>query len=220
MFQSSLSRFNKYVFALVAFFSPAQASTCSSADFDKQLNYFTDISNAANIFKGNPKVFVVNKNSMNAFALKDGRIVFTTRIIEAFENNGEFYSILLHEIGHHLLGHFKAGEKITDFEPLLGSGLGDIVNLYSLGQMSQAQEKEADAFAVTALANLGFDPRLIISALGKIDRGQANVMDLLFGSHPVGDLRKDALLASINGLKKVQISRHVEKWPKFHWSCK
>lgn len=219
MSRSSLFRFS-FIVGLLAALGPAKAEFCENQDFTRQIDFIISEAKRVNAFSGRPKVHVVKSNELNALAIKDGHIIFSTGIIAAFENDAEFYSILFHEIAHHALGHLKEQKQSTPLEALLGSGLGDIVGFYQQGQMSQQQESEADLFAAKVLGRLGYDPSVILKALSKIDSDQPSLLDTLFGSHPLGQARMSFLKERMSSIVRAQTGLISRPWPRFPWRCK
>lgn len=109
---------------------------------------------------------------LNAFAMADGTVRVHSGLLDAMPDD-QVLAVLCHEIGHVKLKHSYNQIKeqlLTDaaFQAAISVG-GTIGNLTSsqLGQLgkaviaarfSQADELEADAYAVAALKGLGRDP--------------------------------------------------------------
>lgn len=219
MFRSLLFHFS-FVLILLAGLTASRAAVCENSDFTRQVDSVISEANRVNAFSGRPKIHVIKSDVLNALAIKDGQIIFSTGIVGAFENDAEFFAILFHEIGHHALGHLKEQKQSNAIESLLGSGLGDVVGFYQQSQMSQQQEAEADLFAAKVLASLGYDPAIVLKALSRIDPEQTTLLDVLFGSHPVGQVRKNLLKESLSSISRPQSKLREQKWPRFSWNCK
>ena len=138
----------------------------------------------------------------NAFALTNRSIVITDSLIKTLEeDDAQIQAVLLHETGHvvHLHGVKKLLESVyvTVFTSLLigdVQGLGDVFVSLGTGVANSAfsrdMEREADAFAINSLRELGISPQAFATAMQKIShRGESKIkkrswIEELFSSHP------------------------------------
>ncbi len=116
----------------------------------------------------------------NAFALPSGAIVFTDEMIQIAEHDDELSAVLLHEIGHIVHRHGMRTliqDSILGFVLLAMTGdvsgsselfLGLPVLLTELAY-SRNFEKEADAYALTAMHDHGISPVRFASLMRRIE---------------------------------------------------
>jgi Zn-dependent protease with chaperone function len=134
----------------------------------------------------------------NAFALPGGSIVVTDGLYTLLKDDQQaLIAVLLHEIGHvehqhglqliaetaatTLLMTYFFGDMEGIVETFTGTALTVIQNKFS-----QQLEKEADAFAVEQLINLGISPQALGKALAKLVKNKNNnqLLEKYFSSHP------------------------------------
>lgn len=129
----------------------------------------------------NYKVYLTRE--VNAFALPDGSIRFFAGLMDAMTDD-EIRYVIGHEIGHVQAGHARQRMQVA-----LGSGaarqalsaaggraaalaesdLGELFVKVVRAQHSQANENEADDFAMRFLSRRGHDRRAAVTALEKLD---------------------------------------------------
>lgn len=124
--------------------------------------------------------FVIQENSINAFALPGGYIGIHSGLITASQSESELASVLGHEVAHvtqrHLARRLEQQDKIS-IPTLLGmiasviaatqdveAGLAGISATQAAAQQSiithtRENEKEADRIGITMLSSAGFDVR-------------------------------------------------------------
>jgi putative metalloprotease len=145
----------------------------------------------------NYKVYMTPE--VNAFALADGSIRFYSGLMDMMTDD-EIRYVIGHEIGHVQSGHTRKrmqvamssgalqqaaaglGGKAT---ALAGSELGELFVKVVRAQHSQANENEADDYAMQFLSRRRHDRRAAVSALEKLDGlsgGQGGVQWL--STHP------------------------------------
>jgi predicted Zn-dependent protease len=155
------------------------------------------------------RFYVVADASPNAFAAPAGRIYVHTGTIRAVQREDELAAVLAHEIGHvvhrHLLEWEDYAWQVSAREQLRGSRRDDSERWISqmrrgavLSQFGQAQELEADRFAVSVLPRAGYDPEAVPGALRTLTRA-AGAADVAApsSSHPDLSKRVDALRGEI-----------------------
>lgn len=113
------------------------------------------------------KVYVIEKDEVNAFALPGGQIVVFSGLIKEAKNAEAFSGVLAHEMAHLQLNHvMKKLLKEAGLSVLLsiatGTGgaeiAGKIAHMLSSSAFDRRLEKEADLAAVNYLMNAGIDP--------------------------------------------------------------
>lgn len=118
------------------------------------------------------RFFVVQDDSINAFAIPGGNIYVNTGLIKAADDESELASVIAHEIGHVVRRHSARQISQTEFVKSvqqalkMGGNAPQAAQLVSamLGQgvmfnYSQKDENEADTIAVRTLYNAGYDPQ-------------------------------------------------------------
>jgi Zn-dependent protease with chaperone function len=113
------------------------------------------------------KLHVLDEDQLNAFAIPGGHIVTYTGLTSTFTGREERIFVLAHEVGHFAKRHHlkKLGQglsvyllmmPINFFTPEVGKAFGHFVQL-DMVQHSQAQELEADLFALETMQTMGLD---------------------------------------------------------------
>lgn len=144
---------------------------------------------------------------VNAFAFPDGSVRLYSGLFDVMNDNEILY-ILGHEIGHVAMGHTKSAMRAVYTTSALrkaaaASGnniataisahnLTDIVEKLTHSQYSQANELEADKYAVGVVRENNIDPRYCVTALRKMEALYGN-QDSVFASHPTPGTRAETL---------------------------
>jgi predicted Zn-dependent protease len=136
--------------------------------------------------------FVVQDNSINAFAMPGGVIGVHTGLILATNSESELASVLGHEIGHvtqHHLARMLASQKYDMFKNIAGIALalliaranpdlanGALTTVSAVGVQNQLDytrdnEREADRVGLQILDNGGFDVRAMPAFFTTLQRG-------------------------------------------------
>ena len=136
--------------------------------------------------------FVVQDNSINAFALPGGVIGVHTGLILATKSESELASVLGHEIGHitqHHMARMLADQKNDTFKSVAGIALallmaranpdlatGALTTASAMGVQSQLDytrehEREADRVGLSILEAAGFDVRAMPGFFNTLQRG-------------------------------------------------
>jgi predicted Zn-dependent protease len=136
--------------------------------------------------------FLVQDNSINAFALPGSIIGVHTGLILATNSESELASVLGHEIGHetqHHLARMLASQKYDTFKNIAGIALallvaranpelatGALTTASAVGVQNQLDytrehEREADRVGLSILDNAGFDVRAMPAFFNTLQRG-------------------------------------------------
>lgn len=136
--------------------------------------------------------FVVQDNSINAFAMPGGVVGVHTGLILAANSESELASVLGHEIGHvtqHHLARMLAAQKGDTFKNIAGMALailvaranpqlagGAMTTASAIGVQSQLDytrehEREADRIGLQILDSGGFDVRAMPAFFTTLQRG-------------------------------------------------
>ncbi|MCX5920078.1 MAG: M48 family metallopeptidase [Candidatus Melainabacteria bacterium] len=113
------------------------------------------------------KLHVMDEDQLNAFAIPGGHIVTYTGLLNTFTGRDERLFVLAHEVGHFAKRHHlkKLGQglsvylllmPINIFTPEVGKAFGRFVEL-DMVKHSQAQELEADLFALETMQTMHLD---------------------------------------------------------------
>jgi len=135
--------------------------------------------------------FVINQNSINAFALPGGYIGIHTGLINKSENESELASVVGHEIAHvtqrHLARRLELQQQMTipSLLAMVGAiliatqssnsdtGLAALAGAQGLTQQAiinhtRANEAEADRIGITSMYRAGFDPHAAVTFFEKM----------------------------------------------------
>ncbi len=136
--------------------------------------------------------FVVQDNSINAFAMPGGVIGVHTGLILATNSESELASVLGHEIGHvtqHHMARMLASQKYDTFKNIAGIALallvaranpdlasGALTTASAVGIQNQLDytrdhEREADRVGLQILDSAGFDVRAMPAFFTTLQRG-------------------------------------------------
>lgn len=167
-----------------------------------------------------------NDTVLNAFAAPGGPVFVTTKLIATAQNDAELAYVLGHETGHIEMRHVvKAAQKSQAVG--IGAGLGAAIlgqvlgggrnaqvigglagvgaQLYQKG-FSRSEESQADAYGVSAMSRLGFDPRAAVSMLGRLGDGPDGIIGKALSDHPDSRKRQQAVTRQINSQNLVAIA--------------
>lgn len=174
--------------------------------------------------------FVVNSDTINAFAVPGGYIGVHSGLIAATRNEDELASVLAHEIAHITQSHIQRSiEDARKMAPLAGlallgavlatqaGGSGDAAPAILIGGMgavaqrrinfTRKDEAEADRIGIQTLAAAGFDPdgmANFFSRMQQLLRPSTSGMQVppLLRSHPVTSQRISEARARARALKQ------------------
>jgi len=137
--------------------------------------------------------FIVNENSINAFALPGGYIGIHTGLINKSENESELASVIGHEIAHvtqrHLarrielqnqlslpsLAAFVAAILIATQADNSDAGMAAMAGAQGLTRQAiinhtRANESEADRIGINSMYRAGFDPHAVVTFFEKMQQ--------------------------------------------------
>ncbi len=142
--------------------------TIKSKKIDNIINkVLIQICSHNNISEDNYKIYIIEKDEINAFALPDGNIVIYSGLINECENIQELCGIIGHEIAHNELNHImkKLIKEIglSALTSMISGNSGsemikNSLNLLSSTAYDRELEKEADITSVNYLINANIDP--------------------------------------------------------------
>lgn len=149
------------------------------------------------------KVFVLDHEMVNAFALPGGYVVFFRGMIDAAQSPNEIAAVLAHEVGHvenrdptrHAL---RSAGSIGILGLLFGDFAGGAAVLFLTEQLisasySQGAEAGADEFAYKMLETAGVSPAALGDMFARLrdEYGDADGVEAHFLSHPTLGSRID-----------------------------
>lgn len=156
--------------------------------------------------KVKPDIKVYLVKDVNAFAMADGAIRVFAGLMDQMTDDEVRY-VIGHEIGHVSLGHSKkafqtayvtsAARKAgvasgSGLVKLSDEALGELAEQLVHAQYSQANENEADRYALKFMKTNGYDPKAAASALRKLEKMYGNDSSV-FSSHPAPGDRAAAI---------------------------
>ena len=124
------------------------------------------------------------KQEVNAFAMGNGTVRVYSGLMDIMTDD-EIRYVIGHEVGHVKAGHSKARMKTalttdairgavaatdTQAAALADSQVGELFQKVVLAQHSQANENQADDYAVGFLKQTKHDPMAAVTALEKLDK--------------------------------------------------
>lgn len=133
----------------------------------------------------NFQFFILNDETVNAFALPGGYIYLSRGLIALAEDESELAGVIGHEIGHvtarHSAQRYSSAmatniglTAVSILGSVLGapSGLGNLASFgaqAALQSYSRSQELEADKLGVRYMTKLGYDPAALGDFFAKLD---------------------------------------------------
>jgi len=173
------------------------------------------------------KVYVIDKNVVNAFALPNGNIFVYKGLVDFVKDDDELAAVLGHEMAHVILRH--GAEKVSQamVAQLVGSVLVQSVSpshrelaarLYSLGvnvafllPYSRKQEKEADIVGVLIMMRAGYNPEGAIKLWKKmVEKFASKEPPEWLSDHPASERRLEYIKKVVEFLRS-----HPEYVEKF-----
>jgi beta-barrel assembly-enhancing protease len=162
------------------------------------------------------RFYIVDTESVNAFALPGGHIYVNRGLIQRTHNVSELAGVLAHEIGHVAARHGAKSlqrqlrtrsmsrflyQTILGREPLLGEEALDVAGALWMAAHSRADEQEADRLAVQYLIDTGVDPRGMLTLFDEFhrddDTAAASPLHAWFATHPASSARMTATRMAI-----------------------
>ena len=183
-----------------------------------------------------PKInfFLVNDNSINAFAMLGNIIGVHTGLILASNNESELASVLSHEIAHltqkHLLRLFDSQSKnsfktylaiavailAARSNPQLAQGAiiaGGASQIQSSLNFTRDNEREADRIGLQILDKAGYDPKGFIdffSTMQKFNNFSSGAAPAFLRTHPVTTERISDIQDRLQEYKYIQRENKIE----------
>lgn len=168
------------------------------------------------------RFYIINDNTLNAFAAPGGHIFIFSGLVEAMESLDELAAVICHEIGHvsarHLSQRIEQSKKIglATMAGILAGALigGEIAQAMMAGSMaagaqvqlhySRNDERQADQLGFEYMKQSGFDPSGLIKTLQTLQRSNWLGTDRIpayLMTHPTGPERMSNLDAMLSHFK-------------------
>ncbi|MGR8998494.1 MAG: M48 family metallopeptidase [Gammaproteobacteria bacterium] len=130
------------------------------------------------------RFFVVRNLAPNAFSIGGGYVFITDGAVNFVQNESELASILAHELGHELAGHFCGASDLSDSRGLFDIFSNPVTQQHQVGigsmtlAIDPVKEQQADQIAISILQAGGYDPRAMLDAARRMHSGgDAHLMD-------------------------------------------
>ena len=138
--------------------------------------------------------------TVNAFAAPGGHLFVYSGLLLGAANEAEVAAVIGHEAGHVVGRHVeRAMVNAYGLETLASAALGrdpspakelaaGIIGTGVMRAHSRGEETEADEYGVRTVAGLGYDPRAMITFLGKLQSGAGGTsrVQQWLSTHPLG----------------------------------
>ncbi len=163
------------------------------------------------------RFYVVEDDTLNAFALPAGSIYIHTGVILEAANVSELAGVIGHEVGHvvgrHVAKNYRRQRNTGILYQLAslvaalfvggnaaagGQIVGELAAVAFVNNFTREAEVEADAFAVAVLPEAGYHPAGLVSFFQTLERqGGAHMPEFLM-SHPATENRIEHTAALID----------------------
>ena len=176
----------------------------------------------------------VNDPDVNAYALPGGKVSITRGLLSRMESEDELAAVLGHETGHvtarHAAQHYTRA-LLTQLALVGGMAYMEIEdvkyrNLYALGGMigaqlilarySRDQERQSDQLGLEYMVAAGYNPQGMVELLEVLQaehRREPNVVERMFGSHPLTRERIEDARARVAALPPEDVARPEVRKP-------
>ena len=188
-------------------------------------------------------IFLINDPMLNAFALPGAKIGVHTGLIFGVETEGEFMSVLTHELAHVTQRHISRmygnnkdssalmmAAAILSAMALTSSNAEAAMGIISLGQgaalqrklnFSKSAENEADRVGLRLLQASGYDPKEMISMLEKLNlNNRLSAKNApWFSTHPfdyerIAEIKSRTSMTLKKNFKKNSLNQSAFDWIK------
>jgi predicted Zn-dependent protease len=164
------------------------------------------------------KVYILNKDEINAFALPNGNIFVYKGLLDFIDNDDELAAVLGHEMSHVILRHIAEkiswsvvadlGErlllsKVSPSQADLAARLYNLgINIAFLLPYSRRQEEEADIVGVLIAMRAGYNPEGAIKLWEKmIKKFKGKEPPEFLSDHPANEKRLQYIKKVVEFLK-------------------
>ena len=160
------------------------------------------------------EVNLIAANTINAFVMPGGKVVFFTGIIDRLKlSDDEIAMIMGHEMAHALLEHGRerVGQERVAQAATIGAsvlsqvlGFGDLGGVIAQGtskltllSFNRGDETDADLVGMDIAARAGYDPRAAVSLWEKMSAASKGEPPQFLSTHPAHGTRIDTLKGAL-----------------------
>lgn len=160
------------------------------------------------------EVNLIASNTINAFVMPGGKVVFYTGIIDRLKlTDDEIAMIMGHEMAHALLEHGRerVGQERVAQAATIGAsvlsqalGFGDLGGMIAQGtsrltllSFNRGDETDADLVGMDIAARAGFDPRAAVTLWEKMAAASKGEPPQFLSTHPSNDARIETIRAAL-----------------------
>lgn len=177
----------------------------------------------------NYSFYIINDDSINAFAGPDGVIGIHTGLIKATETEDELAAVIAHEISHVTQNHISRRYEYSSTQGSINSiasliaailigmhdpsaGMATLMggmgyNLQQQLKNSRLHESEADAIGINLLHKTGYDPYAMGNFFGRLEKAsQLDTFQIpeILRTHPVTEIRLAEADNRAQNLKRIK----------------
>lgn len=170
------------------------------------------------------EIALVADPTPNAFALPGGGIVLFTGLLEVMEDEGEFFGVLAHELGHVRLRHglrrvartawlgFFVSAVLGDVSGLAAILLDNSALLVSLSY-DRKEERAADEFALRVLRQEGLGAAGLLTLFERLEtQSRGTSIPAFLSTHPPTAERRERLRRAPEPAGRGRTLLSVEEW--------
>ncbi|MGJ3251899.1 MAG: M48 family metalloprotease [Elainellaceae cyanobacterium] len=142
--------------------------------------------------------YVIQDNSLNAFALPGGKVFVNSGSILATNSEAELAGLLGHEVAHAVLSHGYQQMARSNLLSTIGevTSLSNITNLMTLN-FSRNQERQCDILGTRALAGYGYAADGLYNFFVTLNEQSSGGQPEYLSTHPATETRLQYLQALI-----------------------
>ncbi|MDR2080454.1 MAG: M48 family metallopeptidase [Campylobacteraceae bacterium] len=163
--------------------------------------------------------YLLEDESVNAFALPGGKVFFYTGILKFMESDDEIATVMGHEIAHVLAHHgaermsqqmlsnvgaqvLSSALKIpAEYESLYNTAYGVASNVGVILPFSRKHESEADTIGIYLMHKAGYNPSEAVKFWQKMAAASKSAQPEFLSTHPSDERRIKDIEAYIKTLK-------------------
>jgi predicted Zn-dependent protease len=163
--------------------------------------------------------YVIESETINAFALPGGKVFFYTGILTLMDNDAQIATVMGHEIAHVLAHH--GAERISQqmlasyggdilgsvlgipsqYQGLYNTAYGIAANLGVILPFSRTHESEADIIGINLMHKAGYDPNESVKFWQKMSAASSGATPEFLSTHPSDETRIKEIREYIQTLK-------------------
>ncbi|MBQ9282963.1 MAG: M48 family metallopeptidase [Treponema sp.] len=182
-------------------------------------------------------VKILDSTEVNAFATSGGHIFITRGLLACTNSEDALAGVIAHEMAHVQLQHslkaiktsrwtsagiaatsaaVSAAKKDSELAATMNDMVSDVVTNMVNNGYSKTQEFDADALALTLMANAGYNPSAMLDMLSQLKAAQGGKSGGMYKTHPSPDQR----ISSVNSaLKKVSAPADTANYRKARFTA-